>query len=130
MSDPKFIQSVVDKFQESGLSVHMDDFGSGLSSLNVLKDLVFDVLKIDLNFLQGLESNERAAIILKSVIHMNKLLDLPVVAEGIETKAQENFLKDIGCEVGQGFLFSKPVSEDLFIDLLKKNSQQPKQQSV
>ncbi|MGH4038408.1 MAG: two-component system response regulator [Sphaerochaeta sp.] len=130
MSDPKFIQSVVDKFQESGLSVHMDDFGSGLSSLNVLKDLVFDVLKIDLNFLQGLESNERAAIILKSIIHMNKLLDLPVVAEGIETKAQENFLKDIGCEVGQGFLFSKPVSEDLFIDLLKKNSQQPKQQSV
>jgi len=130
MSDPKFIQSVVDKFQESGLSVHMDDFGSGLSSLNVLKDLVFDVLKIDLNFLQGLESNERAAIILKSVIHMNKLLDLPVVAEGIETKAQENFLKDIGCEVGQGFLFSKPVSEDLFIELLKKNSTQPKPQSV
>ena len=130
MSDPKFIQSVVDKFQESGLSVHMDDFGSGLSSLNVLKDLVFDVLKIDLNFLQGLESNERAAIILKSVIHMNKLLDLPVVAEGIETKAQENFLKDIGCEVGQGFLFSKPVSEDLFIELLKKNSKQPKPQSV
>jgi diguanylate cyclase (GGDEF)-like protein len=121
MTNPKLIQSVVDKFQKSGLSVHMDDFGSGVSSLNVLKDLVFDVLKIDLNFLQGLESNDRAAIILKSIMHMNKLLDLPVVAEGIETQAQENFLREIGCEVGQGFFFSKPVNEDLFVKLLKKN---------
>ena len=121
MTNPKLIQSVVDKFQRSGLSVHMDDFGSGISSLNVLKDLVFDVLKIDLNFLQGLESNDRAAIILKSIMHMNKLLDLPVVAEGIETQAQENFLREIGCEVGQGFLFSRPVNEGLFVKLLRKN---------
>lgn len=121
MTNPKLIQSVVDKLQKSGLSVHMDDFGAGVSSLNVLKDLVFDVLKIDLNFLKGLESNDRAAIIVKSIINMNKLLDLPVVAEGIETKAQENFLREIGCEVGQGFLFSKPVDEELFIQLLIKN---------
>lgn len=124
MNDPKLIQGVVNKFKEFGLSVHMDDFGSGMSSLNVLKDLVFDVLKIDLNFLQGLESNERAAIILKSIVEMNKLLDLPVVAEGIETQAQENFLRDIGCEVGQGFLFSKPINEDSFVELLKLNSEQ------
>jgi diguanylate cyclase (GGDEF)-like protein len=121
MTDPKLIQSVVDKLQESGLSVHMDDFGAGVSSLNVLKDLVFDVLKIDLNFVHGLESNDRAAIILKSIIHMNKLLDLPVVAEGIETEAQENFLREIGCEVGQGFLFSKPVNEESFVKLLRRN---------
>ncbi|MBK5201424.1 MAG: EAL domain-containing protein [Spirochaetaceae bacterium] len=124
MNDPKLIQSVVNKFKESGLSVHMDDFGSGLSSLNILKDLVFDVLKIDLTFLKGLESNERAAIILKSIVDMNKLLDLPVVAEGIETQAQENFLRDIGCEVGQGFLFSRPINEDLFVKLLRLNTEQ------
>lgn len=124
MNDPKLIQSVVDKFKESGLKVHMDDFGTGLSSLNILKDLVFDVLKIDLNFLQGLEDNKRAAIILKSIVEMNKLLELPVVAEGIETIEQENFLRDIGCEIGQGFLFSKPVDEDTFVDLLEKNYKQ------
>lgn len=122
MKDPKLIQSVVNKFKEVGLSVHMDDFGTGLSSLNILKDLVFDVLKIDLNFLQGLESNERAAIILKSIVNMNKLLKMPVVAEGIETVEQENFLRDIGCEVGQGFLFSKPVDEQQFLKLLRQNT--------
>lgn len=120
MDDPIRVQNIVNKWQESGLSVHMDDFGSGYSSLNVLKDLVFDVLKIDLNFLQGLESNERAAIILKSIMDMNKLLKLPVVAEGIETQEQENFLKEIGCEYGQGFLFSRPVEEKVFIEMLRK----------
>lgn len=122
MNDPDQVQSVVNKCQESGLSVHMDDFGSGYSSLNVLKDLVFDALKIDLTFLQGLESNERAAIILKSIMDMNKLLKLPVVAEGIETQEQENFLKEIGCEVGQGFLFSRPVEEKIFIEMLRKET--------
>lgn len=122
MNDPVQVQNVVNKCQESGLSVHMDDFGSGYSSLNVLKDLVFDALKIDLNFLQDLESNERAAIILKSIMDMNKLLKLPVVAEGIETQEQENFLKEIGCEVGQGFLFSRPVEEKVFISMLKKET--------
>ncbi len=119
MNDPDQVQNVVNKCQESGLSVHMDDFGTGYSSLNVLKDLVFDVLKIDLNFIQGLGSNERAAIILKSIMDMNRLLKLPVVAEGIETQEQENFLKEIGCEVGQGFLFSRPVEEKVFIEMLK-----------
>lgn len=120
MNDPDQVQNVVNKCQESGLSVHMDDFGTGYSSLNVLKDLVFDALKIDLNFIQGLESNERAAIILKSIMDMNRLLKLPVVAEGIETQEQENFLKEIGCEVGQGFLFSRPVEEKVFVAMLKK----------
>ena len=120
MNDPDQVQNVVNKCQESGLSVHMDDFGTGYSSLNILKDLVFDVLKIDLNFIQGLESNERAAIILKSIMDMNRLLKLPVVAEGIETQEQENFLKEIGCEVGQGFLFSRPVEEKVFIEMLRK----------
>ncbi|MGD1822261.1 MAG: two-component system response regulator [Pleomorphochaeta sp.] len=119
MNDPDQVQNIVNKCQESGLCVHMDDFGSGYSSLNVLKDLVFDVLKIDLNFIQGLESNERAAIILKSIMDMNKLLKLPVVAEGIETQEQENFLREIGCEVGQGFLFSRPVEEKVFIEMLR-----------
>ncbi|MGD1819471.1 MAG: two-component system response regulator [Pleomorphochaeta sp.] len=122
MNDPVKVQKIVNKCQEFGLHVHMDDFGSGYSSLNVLKDLVFDALKIDLNFLQGLESNERAAIILKSIMDMNKLLKLPVVAEGIETQEQENFLKEIGCEVGQGFLFSRPVEEEVFVQMLRRES--------
>lgn len=126
MNDPAKIQQIVNKCQESGLSVHMDDFGSGYSSLNVLKDLVFDALKIDLNFLKGLESNERAAIILKSIMDMNKLLKLPVVAEGIETQEQENFLKEIGCEVGQGFLFSRPVEEKVFISMLERETNKQK----
>ncbi|MBR6756197.1 MAG: bifunctional diguanylate cyclase/phosphodiesterase [Peptococcaceae bacterium] len=95
--------------QSHGFSIMMDDFGSGYSSLNMLKDLFVDVLKIDLCFLSGDSLGSRGSSILASVVDMARKLSLDIVAEGIETKEQADFLKKIGCAKGQGYYFSKPV---------------------
>lgn len=87
----------------------MDDFGSGYSSLNVLKDIEFDVLKLDLKFIAGAIGNERGGTILSSVVRMAKWLRLPVIAEGVETLEQADFLRSVGCDYIQGYLYSRPI---------------------
>lgn len=105
--------------QKRGFRFLMDDFGSGYSSLNTLKNLPVDVLKLDLRFLQDEEKmNGRGEIILQSVISMAKELQLPVIAEGIETEAQLMELREMGCQTGQGFYFSRPVPVPEFIKLM------------
>ncbi|WP_337438162.1 EAL domain-containing protein [Acidaminococcus fermentans] len=84
----------------------MDDFGSGYSSLNVLKDYAFDTIKLDMGFLRRF--TDRAKVIVESVIRMAKDLNIQTLAEGVETEAQAEFLRNIGCSLLQGFLFSKP----------------------
>ncbi len=105
---------LVDKLQEQGFQVEMDDFGSGYSSLNMLKDIKIDVLKIDMGFLNTTEDEERARVILDSVISMAKRLGMTVIAEGVESKKQLGFLSEMGCDIFQGFYFSKPVSPESF----------------
>ena len=105
---------LVDKLQEQGFQVEMDDFGSGYSSLNMLKDIKIDVLKIDMGFLNATEDEERASVILESVISMAKRLGMTVIAEGVESKKQLGFLSEMGCDIFQGFYFSKPVSPESF----------------
>ncbi|MCR4591373.1 MAG: EAL domain-containing protein [Lachnospiraceae bacterium] len=105
---------LVDKLQEQGFEVEMDDFGSGYSSLNMLKDIKIDVLKIDMGFLNETEDERRASVILDSVITMAKRLGMTVIAEGVESKKQLKFLSDMGCDIFQGFYFSKPVSPESF----------------
>lgn len=100
----------VDSLQNLGFFVYMDDFGSGYSSLDNLKDLPIDVLKIDMAFLENFETSNRAKKILAAVIQMGKSLNLPIIAEGVETAFQLEFLKKIGCNHVQGYLFSKPLS--------------------
>lgn len=87
----------------------MDDFGSGYSSLNVLKDIAVDVLKIDMKFLADCDMPGRGENILASVIRMAKWLNMPVIAEGVEKREQVAFLKSIGCEFVQGYYFAKPM---------------------
>ena len=87
----------------------MDDFGSGYSSLNLLKDLKFDVLKIDMKFLDSTDDPERAEIILENIIHMAQQLRMVVIAEGVETLDQLQMLRERGCDLFQGYYFSKPV---------------------
>ena len=115
-SDFEFMKEQVERFRELGFPVWMDDFGSGYSSLNVLKDYSFDVLKVDMRFLSdiGLRSKK----ILSSVINMAKAIGIHTLAEGVETKEQMKFLRSIGCEMLQGFYYSKPMDSAMYIDYL------------
>ncbi|MPM30806.1 hypothetical protein SDC9_77356 [bioreactor metagenome] len=120
------IKLVTDKLRDYGFSIHMDDFGSGYSALNMLQDIAVDTLKIDLNFMSGFAESGRGRNILSSVIRMAKWLGLPVVIEGVENEEQVAFLKSIGCTVGQGYYFSKPLPVDKFVQSLKENEQKVK----
>lgn len=110
IDNPNMLYGIMDKLQEAGFIFSMDDFGSGYSSLNALKDIPVDVVKIDLNFLRkarrGLEIGRD---ILKGTIKMIQGIHLPVIAEGVETQDQADFLMDVGCVHAQGYLYAKPM---------------------
>lgn len=107
--NPTAISDVMSKLQEYGFTILMDDFGSGYSSLNMLKDVKVDIIKADMNFLSTTDTEGRGASILASVIRMSKWLKVPVIVEGVENVEQLNFLKSIGCEYVQGYYFAKPM---------------------
>lgn len=100
----------IDRLRSAGFAILMDDFGSGYSSLNVLMDMPVDALKLDMRFLAKLNTNPRAASILTSVVRMAKWLHMPVIAEGVETWDQLSFLRSIGCDHVQGYLFARPMT--------------------
>lgn len=102
-----------------GVTVAVDDFGTGHSSLAYLKKLDIDVLKIDRTFVQDLPDDENDKAIVAAIVAMAHELKLTVVAEGIESLDQEAFLKQQGCEMGQGYLYSKPLPNNKFVELLK-----------
>lgn len=93
-----------------GFIVEIDDFGSGYSSLNTLKDVPANVLKLDMHFLEGNENSSRGGNILESIVRMARWLGMPVIAEGVETKAQADYLRSIGCYYVQGYLYAKPMT--------------------
>ena len=115
-------EEVVKALHECGYIVEMDDFGSGYSSLNVLKDIDFDIIKLDMLFLADNMENNRGGTILSSVIRMAKWLKMPVIAEGVETVDQADFLRSIGCDYIQGYLYSRPIPEEEY-DRLVSGSQ-------
>lgn len=110
------INSTMKKLQKYGITILMDDFGSGYSCLNMLKDFHVNILKLDLKFLSKSESEGRGGNIIACVIRMAKYLKISVIAEGIETREQFEFLKTIGCMYGQGYFFSKPIPLHCFED--------------
>ena len=113
--DPQLLSSVIGRIHEAGYACSMDDFGSGYSSLNVLKSLEVDVLKLDRMFFDAPDAGDtRAADIIAIVIELAKRLDMKTVAEGVETDEQCRFLAEAGCDMIQGFLFSPPVPPDEF----------------
>lgn len=115
---PAIIQENITKLHERGFKVLMDDFGSGYSSLNVLKDADFDILKIDMRFFEQSTIQGRGESIIASVIRMAKWLDLPTIAEGVEKEEQVTFLRDMGCEYVQGFYFARPMPAEEYEALL------------
>lgn len=113
------VNEIIKKLNTLGYLVEMDDFGSGFSSLNVLKDISFDIIKIDMKFMSSITQNNRAGIILSSVVRMIQWLGMPIIAEGVETKEQSDFLRSIGCDYIQGYLYSKPLPADELFALIK-----------
>ena len=101
---------LLDRLRNAGFVVEMDDFGSGYSSLNMLKDICVDVLKIDMAFLQKSKNDEKSHIILEQIIRLAKELGMKVLTEGVETESHVDFLSQAGCDLFQGFYFSRPIS--------------------
>ncbi len=111
-SGSDFLGEQIQRFRNAGYEVWMDDFGAGYSSFNNLKNYDFDMLKIDMNFLRSFETNMKSRVILATIVNMAKELGIHTLAEGVETKEQYDFLRRIGCEKLQGYLFGKPTPPD------------------
>ena len=110
INDLKQHISLVERLQEAGFEVEMDDFGSAYSSFNMLKDICVDALKIDMKFLGETENEERSHEILKSIVDLSKKLNMKTIAEGVETEQQLQFLRSVNCDIYQGYYFAKPMS--------------------
>ncbi|MGN0606191.1 MAG: putative bifunctional diguanylate cyclase/phosphodiesterase [Oscillospiraceae bacterium] len=115
------ISEFIDAMHEIGYIVEMDDFGSAYSSLNSLKNIDLDILKLDMKFLSDDGDRNQSAIILSSVVKMAKWLGFSIIAEGVEHIEQADYLRSIGCCYMQGYLYAKPMPEDEFIDKLQNN---------
>lgn len=105
---------IISDLREYGFIVEMDDFGSGYSSLNLLKDISLDLIKIDMQFLKDSERNMKAGLIIKNIINMSEDLGIDTLTEGVETAKQFEKLYDMGCKLYQGYYFSKPVPVEDF----------------
>lgn len=113
------LKEVIDEIHEIGFLCSMDDFGSGYSSLNMLKDIRVDTLKLDKKFFDD-EDNTRGKDVVESVVHLARKLDMWTVAEGVESRAQVKFLKEVECDYIQGYVFSRPLPLDEFEKFMKR----------
>ncbi|MCD8011841.1 MAG: EAL domain-containing protein [Lachnospiraceae bacterium] len=121
-SDSERIIGFVASVRAQGFHVAIDDFGSGLSSLSMVKDVDADILKIDRSLLSGDLGNDKDRIVLESIYEFANRLRLTTVAEGVETREQLGFLRTCGCDLIQGFLFAKPMPEEAFARILSRQA--------
>ena len=108
------LRDTIYRLREKGFVIEMDDFGSGYSSLNMLSSMPIDVLKMDKAFIQNIEHSEKDFRLVELILDIARNLQVPVIAEGVETKAQMLMLKNAGCALVQGFYFSRPLPPDVF----------------
>ncbi len=118
------ITEAMRKLREYGYIVILDDFGCGYSSLNILKDLEVDMIKLDMRFLNG-TTGGRGGTIISSMVQMTKWLNTPVIAECVETAEQADYMKSIGCDYIQGYVYSQPVPEEEFLEQLQRLEHEP-----
>lgn len=126
MESPKFAEQQLSELASLGIGIALDDFGTGYSSLGYLKNLPITKLKIDQSFVKGLPDDSNDSSIVRTIIGLAKSRNLKLVAEGVETDAQRCFLHRYGCEICQGWLFSKAVAVDEIDDMLSAGPSQPK----
>ncbi len=122
MQNTDLLIDKVNELRKAGFKVEIDDFGAGYSSLNTLKDIDVDKLKLDMKFLSGTDNLEKEKIIIAAIINMSHTLGLPVIAEGVETREQADMLLGFGCKEMQGYYFSRPVPADEYEKILIKGS--------
>ena len=120
MSNPDLMKNIIKGLREKGFVIMMDDFGSGYSSLNTLKDIEVDILKIDMKFLPTGHNNTKSEKILASITRMAGWLGMPVIVEGVETKEQKDFLESIGCSYVQGYYYARPMPVKDYEQLMLK----------
>ena len=118
--DSEQLVATIDELRAAGFKIEMDDFGSGYSSLNMLAMLPIDYLKLDIRFLQNIGDSRKKIMMIKLMLDIAKHLEVPVVAEGVETEDQYVMLRDLGCDVIQGYYFARPVKPAEFEVLLKE----------
>lgn len=116
------IAEFIDGLHEKGLSISMDDFGSGYSSLNMLKDIRIDVIKIDRGFLKDTADSERQRVIFTTITRMAAELGIGVVVEGVETEQNIALMQESGCSIAQGFYYSRPVDMEKFEEIFQKGT--------
>lgn len=121
--DKQEVISLVTSLKEKGFLIEIDDFGSGYSSLNVISELPFDVLKIDMVFMKKIDEHPMNRDIVKMILALCKKIGATSVAEGVETEEHYKFLKECGCDVIQGYYFSKPLPENEFTALMEREYQ-------
>jgi EAL domain-containing protein (putative c-di-GMP-specific phosphodiesterase class I) len=118
MRDVGTAVATCDTLKDLGVQLAIDDFGTGYSSLGQLKRLPFDTLKIDRSFVDGLGRDEQDMAIVRSVVTLAKTSSLSATADGIETPVQEAYLRSLGCERGQGYLFARPQGPEIIATML------------
>jgi len=114
------VLEVVSHLRQMGFEIEMDDFGSGYSSLNMLSDMPIDVLKMDMKFVRNIENSEMDFRLVELILDIAKYLNLTVVAEGVETKGQLELLQNAGCNIVQGYYFSRPLPPEEFEKLIQR----------
>lgn len=110
------------ELKSEGYTLLMDDFGSGYSSLNILLETPFDVIKLDKKFIENMMVSDKGRVILEQVVSMSDKLGLGLLAEGVETREQVELLQKIGCDQVQGYYYAKPMPKDEFYELLAKQN--------
>lgn len=123
MKHPEFTASILQKLRETGVRVAIDDFGTGYSSLSYLRNVPIDALKIDQSFVRQIRTTPHETSIVTAVLSMGRSLKLRVVAEGVETREELDFLRNHHCDDAQGYHFSRPVPPEQFVRLLESGIQ-------
>ncbi|QDC44434.1 putative bifunctional diguanylate cyclase/phosphodiesterase [Methylophilus medardicus] len=116
---------IMHRLKEAGIQLAIDDFGTGYSCLSYLRDIPGDYLKVDRSFVMELPGHNKAQAVIRAIVSLGKSLDYRIIAEGIETQAQAEFLKEIGCDIAQGFLFAKPLEPQALLQwvALRQNAE-------
>jgi diguanylate cyclase (GGDEF)-like protein len=125
LDDHHEVAEELERLRATGVKLSLDDFGTGYSSLSYLKRFRFDVLKIDRSFVAGLPDNEDDVLLVKAILAMAKGLDLAMVAEGVENEEQLDFVASQGCDFAQGYLFGRPMSDEVYLDYLRQARPDP-----
>ena len=122
ISRVELVRKTIDRIRELGVKLAIDDFGTGFSSLSYIKEFPVDAIKIDRSFVEGLGHGPDGEALVRNVIELGRSLGLPVTGEGVETEEQWRRLQDLGCELGQGYLFARPLSAEDLSSLLIANA--------